>query len=49
MVPHSAAAGLLKSRSAASHPCSYTLAAGTGAVGAALFIGGFVVKSLQED
>lgn len=31
----------------ASH--SYTLALGAGGVAAALFIGGFVVKSLQED
>ncbi|KAL4419605.1 hypothetical protein ABPG77_001659 [Micractinium sp. CCAP 211/92] len=28
---------------------AYTLATGAGGVGAALFIGGFVVKSLQED
>lgn len=29
--------------------CSYTLALSTGAVATALFVGGFVVKSLQED
>lgn len=30
-------------------PCSYTLALSAGAAATALFIGGFVVKSLQED
>jgi hypothetical protein len=30
-------------------PCSYTVALGAGSVGAALFIGGFVVKGLQDD
>lgn len=29
--------------------CSYTLALSAGAVATALFVGGFVVKSLQED
>lgn len=33
----------------ASAACSYTLALSAGAVATALFVGGFVVKSLQED
>jgi hypothetical protein len=29
--------------------CRYTLALGSGGVAAALFIGGFLVKGLQDD